>query len=132
MSKIKKFIYVIVGLISFVLGAIGVALPILPTTPFLLLASYCFVRGSEKFDRWLKSTKIYKKHLESFVNERAMTMKQKIGILLFADIMLAFPIIILDSLHIRLFLIALACFKYYYFMFKIKTIKQDDLKVNSQ
>ena len=132
MSKIKKFIYVTVGLISFVLGAIGVALPILPTTPFLLLASYCFVRVSEKFDRWLKSTKIYKKHLESFINERAMTMKQKIGILLFADIMLAFPIIILDSLHIRLFLIALAGFKYYYFMFKIKTIKQDELKVNSQ
>lgn len=131
MNKIKKYIYVIVGLIAFVLGAIGVAIPILPTTPFLLLASYCFVRGSKRFDRWLKSTKIYKKHLESFVNEKAMTMKQKISILLFADLMLAISIVMLDSLHIRLFLIALACFKYYYFMFKIKTIKPDDLNVNS-
>ena len=131
MNKIKKYIYVTVGLIAFVLGAIGVVIPILPTTPFLLLASYCFVRGSKRFDRWLKSTKIYKKHLESFVNEKAMTMKQKISILLFADLMLAISIVMLDSLHIRLFLIALACFKYYYFMFKIKTIKPDDLNVNS-
>lgn len=131
MNKIKKYLYVIVGLIAFVLGAIGVVLPILPTTPFLLLASYCFVKGSKSFDRWLKSTKIYKKHLESFVNERAMTRKQKISILLFADLMLLLSILIINSLHIRLFLIALACFKYYYFMFKIKTIKPDDLNVNS-
>ena len=76
MNKIKKSLYIIVGLISFGLGAIGVILPILPTTPFLLLASFCFVRGSDKFDRWFKETKIYKKHLENFVNNRAMTLKQ--------------------------------------------------------
>ena len=123
MNKIKKYIYVTVGLLSFAIGAIGVILPILPTTPFLLLASFCFVRGSEKFDRWFKSTKIYKKHLESFVNEKAMTMKQKIIILLFVNIMLAIPIILIDNLHMRLFLVGLICIKLYYFIFKIKTIK---------
>lgn len=123
MNKIKKYIYVTVGLLSFAIGAIGVILPILPTTPFLLLASFCFVRGSEKFDRWFKSTNMYKKHLESFVNEKAMTMKQKIIILLFVNIMLAIPIILIDNLHMRLFLVGLICIKLYYFIFKIKTIK---------
>ena len=123
MNKIKRYIYVIVGLLSFAIGAIGVILPILPTTPFLLLASFCFVRGSEKFDRWFKSTKMYKKHLESFVNEKAMTMKQKVIILLFVNIMLAIPIILVDNLHMRLFLLGLICIKLYYFIFKIKTIK---------
>ena len=123
MNKIKKYIYVTVGLLSFAIGAIGVILPILPTTPFLLLASFCFVRGSEKFDRWFKSTKMYKKHLESFVNEKAMTMKQKVMILLFVNIMLAIPIILVDNLHMRLFLLGLICIKLYYFIFKIKTIK---------
>ena len=78
MKSIKKYIYITVGLIAVVLGAIGVALPILPTTPFLLLASYCFARGSERFNNWFINTKLYKNHLESFVNERAMTLKQKL------------------------------------------------------
>ena len=56
MSKIKKFIYISVGLISFALGAIGVVLPVLPTTPFLLLASFCFAKGSDRFNTWFINT----------------------------------------------------------------------------
>lgn len=130
MNKIKKYIYITIGLISFVLGAIGVALPILPTTPFLLLASFCFAKGSERFNTWFINTKIYKKHLESFVKERAMTLKQKVCLLAFADFMLAFPLIILDNLHVKIFLITLILFKFYYFIFRIKTIKPQVEKVN--
>lgn len=128
MNKFKKGFYITVGLISFALGAIGVILPILPTTPFLLLSSFCFVRGSEKFDRWFKETKVYKKHLESFANERAMTLKQKITILLFADTMMMFPLIILDSIMAKIFIILIILVKFWYFIFKIKTIKEKDLQ----
>ena len=128
MNKFKKGFYITVGLISFALGAIGVILPILPTTPFLLLSSFCFVRGSEKFDIWFKETKVYKKHLESFANERAMTLKQKITILLFADTMMMFPLIILDSIMVKIFIILIILVKFWYFIFKIKTIKEKDLQ----
>lgn len=123
MSKFKKGLYISVGLICVALGAIGVILPILPTTPFLLLASACFVKGSDKFDRWFKGTKLYKNNLESFVNNRSMTMKTKVRILLFADIMLLFPLIMVDNLIMRCVLIFIILFKLYYFMFRIKTIK---------
>ncbi len=123
MSKIKKCIYITVGLIAFALGAIGVALPVLPTTPFLLLASFCFARGSERFNIWFTGTKIYEKHLESFVKERAMTLKQKICLVAFADFMLAFPLIILDNVKVKFILVLLIIFKFYYFIFKITTIK---------
>lgn len=123
MNKIKKYIYITVGLIAFVLGSIGVALPVLPTTPFFLLASFCFARGSERFNTWFTNTKLYKKHLESFVKERAMTLKQKISLLAFANFMLAFPIILVDNMHVKLFLVGLVIFKLYYFIFRIKTIK---------
>ena len=123
MSKIKKSIYIVIGLIAFGLGAIGVALPILPTTPFLLLASCCFARGSEKFNLWFTNTKVYKKHLESFVKEKAMTLKQKICLLAFADFMMAFPLILVDKVYVKGILILLIIFKFYYFIFKIKTIK---------
>ena len=129
MERFKKLNFVIMGFIAFVCALIGVALPILPTTPFLLLASFCFVRGSEKFDKWFKETKIYKKHLETFVKERAMTIKQKIAILLFADFMIAFPLIILKSVVMKIILILIILCKYYYFIFKIKTIKMEVEKV---
>lgn len=123
MNKVKKYIYITIGLISFALGAVGVILPVLPTTPFLLLASFCFAKGSERFHKWFTESKIYKKHLESFVKEKAMTLKQKITLLAFADFMMAFPLILLDNLHVKIFLVVLILFKFYYFTFKIKTIK---------
>lgn len=123
MNKVKRGIYVAIGLICVVLGSIGVIIPILPTTPFLLLASFCFVRGSERFDKWFKGTKLYKKHLESFVNSRSMTLKTKITILLFADTMIAFPLIIVDSIAVKVMLSLVILFKFYYFIFRIKTIK---------
>lgn len=125
MRRIVKYIYIIIGVIAVILGSIGVVLPVLPTTPFLLLASFCFAKGSERFNNWFTNTKLYKKHLHSFVKERAMTLKQKICLLAFADFMIAFPIIILNSIYIKIFLILLVLFKYYYFIFRIKTIKQE-------
>lgn len=128
MNRVKRFIYIVIGLIAFILGAIGIVLPILPTTPFLLLASYCFAKSSEKFNIWFTGTKIYKNHLESFVNERAMTLKQKVTLLAFADFMLAFPLIILKNIHVKILIIVLILFKFYYFIFKIKTISSDEKK----
>lgn len=126
MKLIKKYIYIAVGFIAFALGALGVILPILPTTPFLLLASYCFAKGSDRFNNWFIETKLYKNHLDSFVKERAMTLKEKICIVGFADFMLMFPLIILDSLFMKGVIIILILIKFYYFIFKIKTITKEE------
>lgn len=131
MQKVQKILLVTVGLISVGLGLIGVILPVLPTTPFLLLASVCFVKGSKRFDAWFKGSKLYKKHLESFVESKKMTLKQKVMILTFADLMLMIPFITIDSLHMRIFLILLVICKFYYFIFKIETIKVEKEKVIS-
>lgn len=122
MKKITKMLLVICGFICLGFGIVGVILPILPTTPFLLLASFCFVKGSERFDCWFKSTKLYQKHLENFVQNRQMTLKQKWIILLTADAMLCVPFFLVNSLHMRIFLVLLVIIKFYYFMFRIKTI----------
>lgn len=118
-----KIIYITIGLLAVALGFIGVFTPVLPTTPFLLLASFCFAKGSSRFEKWFKSTKLYKKHLEDFERNRSMSLKAKIGILLFSSIMILFPIIKFSNPYMRISLILLEVFKYYYFIFKIKTVK---------
>lgn len=119
-----KALYIIIGFLFFGLGAIGVILPVLPTTPFLLVAGYCFARGSQRFNDWFLSTKIYQKHLDSFVKERAMTLKSKITILSFASAMLILAFCLVDVIYARILIIAVIIFKYYYFTCKIKTIRE--------
>ena len=117
MNKVKKYFYITLGFIALGLGLVGVILPILPTTPFLLLTSFCFAKGSERFHVWFTNTNIYKKHLESFVKERAMTLKQKVVLLSFVNFMLAFPLILVDVLPMRITIIVLIIIKLYYFIF---------------
>jgi uncharacterized protein len=130
MNKIVKVLYIIIGFIALGLGVLGLILPVLPTTPLLLLASYCFVKGSERFEIWFKGTTLYKRHLETFVKERSMTLKQKLTILLFADVMIAIPFFILDSLMVRVMLVLIVIYKYYYFIYKIKTVPVVSTKEN--
>lgn len=117
-----KLIYLMIGIVSTLLGAIGVILPVLPTTPFLLLAAYCFAKSSKRVNEWFLSTSLYKKHLDSFVKERAMTRKTKIMILTFASTMLLIAMYCMDNVYLRLLIVCLIAFKYYYFTFRIKTI----------
>jgi uncharacterized protein len=124
MSKFIKLLYIIIGFFALGLGVLGLILPVLPTTPLLLLASYCFVKGSERFERWFKGTTLYKRHLETFVKERAMTLKQKVTILVFADVMIAIPFFLMDNFMVRLLLVFIIFYKYYYFIYKIKTVSE--------
>lgn len=118
-----RFVWLVLAFFCFGLGAVGVILPILPTTPFLLLASFCFAKGSDRFHRWFCGTKLYQKHLDSFVKERAMTLKTKLCILLPASAMLILAFLMMQNLPGRIVIVCLIIFKYVYFFTKIKTIR---------
>ena len=118
-----KLLWLMIGIVSMVLDAIGVVLPVLPTTPFLLLASFCFAKGSDRFHKWFIGTKLYKKHLESFVTSRSMTLKTKLCILLPASAMLILAMLAMSNIYGRVFIVFLIIFKYIYFFTRIETVK---------
>lgn len=122
-----KFVYLIIGFVSVALGSIGVILPILPTTPFLLLALVCFSKSSKRIEKWFTSTTLYKNHLDSFIKYRQMTLKTKVCLLTFASTMLVFAFCIMNNFYGKLMIICLIIFKYYYFIFKIKTIEKGSM-----
>ncbi len=71
--NIRKMIYLIVGCISLALGALGAIMPLLPAFPFLLLATCCFAKSSDRLHQWFTQTKLYQNNLESYVQGKGMS-----------------------------------------------------------
>lgn len=117
-----RIIWLLAGFLAMGIGAVGVALPVLPTTPFLLLASFCLAKGSDRFHRWFTGTKLYKRHLESFVKNRSMTLKTKFSLLIPASCMLVLALLVMPNIYGRIFIVFLIVFKYVYFFTRIKTV----------
>ena len=126
MRKAFKGFLVGLGFLFIALGTIGIVLPILPTTPFYLLALGCLAKGSKRFNLWFTGTKLYKKHLDGFVQSRQMTFNTKVSILLPVTIMLSVAIIAVPVLPMRILLVTLLAGKYYYFIFKIQTVRRSN------
>lgn len=118
-----RLMYALLGLVSFGLGAIGV---VLPTTPFLLLSAFCFGKSSKRLHEWFIQTTLYKRHLEEFVTHREMTLATKIKLLSFASTMLLIAFITVDVIYARICILVVMAVKYYYFLVKIKTVRNEE------
>lgn len=123
--EMKKILYVVVGCLGVILGAIGTVLPILPTVPFLMLAAYCFARSSKRLNTWFQSTKLYQNHLEDFVSGRGMTRKCKIRIMTMVSILMGIGFVMMGTKGIFIGCIVLGIvwvMHVIYFCFFVKTI----------
>lgn len=121
---VKKGLYIVLGCIGLVAGAIGAVFPFLPTVPFLLLAAFGFARGSKRLHNWFVSTRLYKNNLESYVKGKGMTMKTKIKIMVTVTLLMAFGFVMMKQVLIgRIVLGAVWIFHIVYFLVGVKTIR---------
>jgi uncharacterized protein len=104
-KSLKKIILFIIGTISLVLGTIGIFLPLIPTTPFLLLCAFCYLRSSQRFYDWLINHKVFGKHIYNYLEYKAVSLKTKIAALSFLWVSLIISIILVDILYVRLLLL---------------------------
>lgn len=126
MKRIINSIYIILGIIFLAIGGIGVIVPILPTTPFLLLTAILFARGSERFHNWFLSTKLYKKYIEDFIKTKSMTKKEKIKALSAFTILLTISILVVPIWHAKVCILVIMIGHYVYFIKKIKTVTEQE------
>ncbi|MGR6980595.1 YbaN family protein [Testudinibacter sp. P27/CKL/0425] len=117
-----KWVYIFLGFVSLGLGIAGIPLPVLPTTPFLLLAMYFFGKSSERLHAWFMQTELYHKHLKTFDQQRALSAKSKGYILLLSTVMIAISFYFMPSIYGRIFIILLLLVEYWFFFFWIKTL----------
>ena len=129
MKRIVNGICVVLGFICLGVGCVGIVLPILPTTPFLLLALVLFAKGSKRFHIWFKGTGIYKKYLEDFVATRSMTKANKTKILTVVTILLGIGIWF-SPVPVKILLAAVLICHYVYFIFGIRTAEPEDKEIS--
>jgi len=125
MKKIINVLCVALGFIFLGIGAVGVVIPMLPTTPFLLLAAFMFAKGSKHFHKWFLSTKLYQKHISSVVEKKEMTIKSKISVLATITIMLTIAFLFAPIWHAKAAIIVILLLHFYFFLFRIITVKEN-------
>lgn len=111
------------GTLFMVLGLIGVVLPILPTTPLLLLTVYFYAKGSKRFHDWFVSTWLYKRYLGEFVRTKSMTWRGKWRLMLLVDTMLLISFLTINVIALRVLIVVLVIIKYLYFFAILETRK---------
>jgi uncharacterized membrane protein YbaN (DUF454 family) len=77
-TTVKSRLFIAAGSISLGIGIVGIVVPLLPTTPFLLLAAYCYGRGSRRLHSRLLSNKLIGSYLRNYLEGKAMSLKAKI------------------------------------------------------
>lgn len=82
MSSLRKALWLIAGFVCLGLGLIGVVLPILPTTPFMLLAAFCFAKSSKRLHNWLISHRQFGPPIKDWQMHGAISKTAKIGAVL--------------------------------------------------
>lgn len=133
--KTKRVVFAALGLICFGLGTVGVFLPILPTTPFYLLTLFFFANSSQKLHSWFLGTRLYKKHLESFVKKRGMLLSTKLSILFTVTLLMGFGFYMMARKSVWIPCVILAVIwilHVLYFAFRVKTITKEEYEAEEK
>jgi uncharacterized membrane protein YbaN (DUF454 family) len=123
-NKIVRILWIIFGTFSLGLGLLGIILPLLPTTPLLLLSAYCYSKGSKRLHKWLINHKWFGKYIRNYLEGKGIPLKTKIIAIAFIWITISFTALFLINilwLRIVLFTIAIAVSIY---LIRFKTLKE--------
>ncbi|MCX4028766.1 YbaN family protein [Endozoicomonas sp. SM1973] len=118
-----RWVYIVVGHLAVGLGVVGIFLPLLPTTPFLLLAAGCYAKGSDKFHQWLINHPQLGNYIRYYLSGEGMPAKAKAYTLLLLWPCMLFSCWLVNNWLLKGLLLIIACCVSYYIVVKVPTLK---------
>ncbi len=101
----KKRLWIFGGSLALGLGIVGMLVPVLPTTPFLLLAAYCYMRGSRRLYDWLMGNRLFGAYIRNYIQYRAVSKTVKISSLIMLWVSLCVSFLLLPNTAVRIVLL---------------------------
>ena len=109
LMDIRKAVLIFAGTVCVALGVLGMFLPLLPTTVFLLMAAYCYSRSSERFHTWLLTNRLFGTYIKNYKSGKGISMRQKISTIAMLWVSIGFSIWVLGGrFWVTLLLVAIA------------------------
>lgn len=124
MSSVVKVLLNIIGSISLILGVLGIFLPLLPATPFLLLASACYLRGSDRLHSWLMNNRVLGTYIRNIQQRRGIPLRAKLITVGILWLSLLYSIYRIDILPLQLMLCFIGVTSSV-FILRMKTLKEN-------
>ncbi len=122
MKKLVNGICVVLAFVCVGLGAVGMVLPILPTTPLFIAAACLFAKGSKRFHTWFLNTKLYKCYIEQAVTNGTMNRKAKREMMITLGIVFGIGFIC-SPMIAKVIIAVVAAVHFYVLLFRIKTVE---------
>jgi len=120
----KRTLLIIAGTLLLGLGIIGIFVPILPTTPFLLLAAACYARSSRRFYHWLLNNKWLGNYIKNYIQRKGVPLKVKVLTITLLWITIGFSVVFaVEVFLVKLILIVIAIGVSIH-IFSIRTLKE--------
>jgi uncharacterized membrane protein YbaN (DUF454 family) len=106
---LKRIILITAGYASLSIGTLGIFLPVLPTTPFLLLAAACFLKSSKRLYKWITQHKLFGAYIKSYMKYRAISLKAKVISIFFLWLVIGVTVLfIIDFVWLKILLPVIA------------------------
>ena len=130
--RVKRIIFFCLGWLVFVLGIVGIFVPVLPTTPFLLLATFLFANSSPRFHAWIIRTGVYKRYVQPFKENGGIPFGQKVRIIIISLVVMGISAWLVPKIYVWAILTAVALWLLYLMFIRIPTIRPKEQNQGSE
>lgn len=124
--KLIRILLIVIGTISVFLGVLGIFMPLLPTTPFLLLAAFCYAKSSERFYNWLITNRFCGQYIRNYREGLGIKLKHKLFTISLLWLTIGYSVIMVISNKWVRFLLILIAISVTIHLIKLKTYKGDE------